>query len=130
MVREWRLVGSIGLLLAALAVPLSAVVVSSPGSVVTDFYYAANDGRYTDAEKLFSTQALAAIAAGQGGFKAYCDVRTKAATMATVEIVQEDIRGEGATVTARVAFKDGSSTDSVTELVREGNEWRIAVGPK
>lgn len=129
MVREWRLIGSIGLLLAALAVPLSAVV-SSPGSVVTDFYYAANDGRYADAEKLFSTQALAAIAAGQGGLKAYCDARTKNATMATVEIVQEDIRGEGATVTARIAFKDGSSTDSVTDLVRAGNEWRIAVGPK
>jgi hypothetical protein len=46
-----------------------------------------------------------------------------------VDITKEVIRGEGATVTANIAFKDGSTRyNDKTHLIKEKGSWKIALG--
>ena len=46
-----------------------------------------------------------------------------------VDITKEEIRGEGATVTANIAFKDGSTKNNdKTNLIKEKGSWKIALG--
>jgi len=94
---------------------------------------AANAGKYSEAERYFSTEALAAMKGplGQiaGGFKGIADSNTRNGQIRVVEVLKQEIRGEGATVTARIAFKDGSTKENdVTELIREKGEWKITLG--
>src|SRR6185503_15401863 len=47
-------------------------------------------------------------------------------TIAKVEIVKEEVRGEGAVVTANISFKDGPPLqDDRTELIKEDGSWRL-----
>ena|ERR1039457_6684721 len=105
----------------------------SPGEIVKSFYQAANEGKYSDAEQLLGEDADKAVKGdlGQlaGGFKHVCDLSTKDGTIVRVDIVKEDIRGEGATVVAKITYKDGSTkNDDKTELIKEKGSWKITLG--
>lgn len=102
----------------------------SPSDVVKDLYSAANEGKYSDAEKLFSQETLNAIKGllGQmgGGLKGICDENTKNGSITRVEILKEEIRGEGATVIARIYFKDNTTKENdKTSLIKEKGIWKI-----
>ncbi len=105
----------------------------SPGEVVQAFYMAANEGRYSDAKALLSEDLKKTIDGdlGQlhGGIKGVCDKGTKNGTVTKVDIVKQDIRGEGATVTAAVFFKDGSKeSEQISQLILESGSWKITGG--
>lgn len=118
---------TLALLLGACGGTFSAPLDNSPGAVVEVFYQAANEGRYSDAEQHLSTEALVAVK--QIGFKRLCDMNTRNGQIKTVEIMKEDIRGEGATVHARILFNDGKTKDNdITELIREKGTWKVALG--
>jgi hypothetical protein len=106
------------------------VLQESPSSVVKEFFALANEGKYTDAEKLLSTEFKGALngVIGQmtGGIKGLCDDVTKNGTLTRVEVVSEEVRGEGATVIAKLHFKDGSTKEDKTALRKENGKWRIA----
>lgn len=105
----------------------------SPGDVVKAFYTAANEGRYSDAKALLS-EGLKKIIDGDlgqanGGIKGACDDASKLGTITKVEILKQDIRGEGATVIATVFYKDGSKkNDDKTQLILENGSWKITNG--
>ena len=110
----------------------SAIFQASPTAVVQAFYAYANAGRYADAQELLSEEARNAIAGplGQlsGGWKGICDRNTKNGTIQLVEILSEDVRGEGATVIANISFRDGSSkSQDKTSLVKVGGKWKIGL---
>ncbi len=97
----------------------------SPSDVVKAVYASCNDGRYSEAEKLLSAAALAAVH-NSGGMKGVCDTNTKHGAITNVEITGEQIRGERTTVMARIHFRDGSTTENDrTELVKESSAWKI-----
>ena len=107
---------------------------NSPGDVAKAFYAAANEGRYSEAEQMLSEDAKNFIKGtlGQmvGGIKGICDQNTRDGTIARVDIQKEEVRGEGATVIAKISFRDGSSKDDdKTSLIREKGSWRITLGP-
>ncbi len=128
-----RILFLLGFLFAVVTGACQTLVGNSPGGVVRGFYKAANEGRYSDAEQYLSTDTLTAIKGplGQkaGGFKKISDDNTRNGQIKEIEITKEDIRGERATVYARIVFKDGQTkNDDVTELIKEKGDWKIALG--
>ncbi len=102
----------------------------SPSEVVKSVYAACNDGKYSEAEKYLSKDMTAlvhgSLGASQGGMKRACDESTRDGKMTRVEILSERIRGDGATVMARIHFQDGSTKEEdKTELVKEEGAWKI-----
>jgi hypothetical protein len=106
---------------------------NSPSAVVKAFYMAANDGKYSEAEDMLTKEAKDAVNGplGQmsGGFKGICDKNTKKGTISSVDVVSEDIRGEGASVTVTIHFKDGSEKkDDKNGLIRRDGKWQVTIG--
>jgi hypothetical protein len=104
----------------------------SPGGVLKAFLLAANEGKYSEAEQMLSEDAKRAyrveVLLAEGGFKGIIDKATKNGTIISVDIKSEKIRGEGATVAARVSYKDGSSEeDDNYPLIKENGSWKVTV---
>jgi hypothetical protein len=105
----------------------------SPGEVVKAYYIAANEGNFSELEETLSEGAKSALKShrGQlgGGIKGACDRESRNRSIIRVDITKEEIRGDGATVTANISFKDGSTkSNDKTHLIREKGSWKIAQG--
>jgi hypothetical protein len=58
-----------------------------------------------------------------------CDRKSRNGSIIRVDITKEEIRGESATVTANIAFKNGSTKNNdKTHLIKEKGSWKIALG--
>ena len=104
----------------------------SPGDVVKAFYTAANEGEFSELEETISEATIIALKShlGQlgGGIKGTCDRISRNGSIIRVEITKEEIRGQGATVTANISFKDGSTkSNDKTNLIKEKGSWKIAL---
>ena len=114
----------------------------SPGETVRRAYLAANAGNYSEANEYFSAETLQILQSSMGAFvggtKGSWDSVTRNGAITRIEIVQTQVRGEGATVTAQVYFQIGARppsldrdvghnprTDTVT-LIKERGRWKIA----
>jgi hypothetical protein len=102
----------------------------SPTAVVKSFYMAANEGKYSEAEGMLAKDAKNALSGplGQltGDWKRICDKITKNGSITSIEPVNEEIRGEGATVVVTIHFKNGTKKkDDETGLIRQDGKWRI-----
>ena len=105
----------------------------SPGEVVKASYMAANEGRYSDMKDLFSADGKKLLDSDMaqlaGGLKGICDKETKNGTISKVEIVSENIRGEGASVIVNIFYKDGSKkTNDSNGLILENGSWKLTGG--
>src|ERR1700688_789206 len=109
----------------------------SPSAVVQAFLAAANEGRYSDAQEMLSEGGRNVDVNSErgqraGGIRGICDQITKNGSIAKVVIVKEEIRGEGAVVTADVTFKDGSivkGDQNPIPLIKEKGAWKLTLGP-
>jgi len=63
-----------------------------------------------------------------GGIKGVCDTMTRNGKLVKVEIIKESERGEGADVTSRLHFKDGSTNDDHEPLIKVNGDWKISTG--
>jgi Domain of unknown function (DUF4878) len=104
----------------------------SPSSVIKKLFENCNAGNYSKAEAALSPDAQqflqGTIGALAGGIKGICDKGTRNGTLSSVEILTESTRGEGADVTARLHYKDGSTNDDHESLVKVDGDWKIALG--
>jgi hypothetical protein len=104
----------------------------SPSDVVKAAYMAANDGNYSAAAGYLSKDAREAIESGLGvligGMKGAWDKATRDCTIDRIDILEETIRGEGATVRIKIHFKDGSSKKDNEKLIREDGRWKMTIG--
>jgi hypothetical protein len=121
------------LILASLFVIDCVPSQKSPGDVVKAFYTAANEGEFSELEKTISEATIITLKShhGQlgGGIKGACDRKSRNGSIIRVDITKEEIRGEGATVTANIAFKDGSTKNNdKTHLIKEKGSWKISLG--
>jgi hypothetical protein len=110
-----------------------AIFSKSPGEVVKAAYMAANAGQYSDAEKYLSFEALNVIKGDLGGTRrrdegCMWDQTTRDGTIDRIEILKEDVRGEGAKVLFRIHFKDGKKEDDDEPLIKENGHWKITIG--
>jgi len=104
----------------------------SPSEVVIAAFMAANQGIYSEAEKYLSSAVINAVKTGwgndAGGLKGIWDRVTRNGTMDRIEILKEEIRGEGATVYFRIHFKDGATKNEDEPLIKENGQWKITLG--
>jgi len=104
----------------------------SPADVVKAFYMAGNEGKYSEAEKYLSSEALvlmkSELGALVGGMKGAMDEATKEGTIERIEILEEEIRGEGATVRLILHFRDGMKEEDDESLIQERGAWKITAG--
>jgi hypothetical protein len=101
-----------------------------PSEVVTAAYMAANEDKYSEAEKYLSSEALAAINEAEelaGGLKDVWDKKTRNGTIETIEIIRGDVKGEKATIAIRIHFKDGNIYDEHESLIKEGGQWKMTL---
>lgn len=104
----------------------------SPSEVVKAAYMAANEGKYSEAEKYLSSEVITAMKGGlgalAGGMKGAWDKTTRNGTIEKIEIIDEGVRGESATVKFRIHFKDGKTKDDDEPLIKENGQWKITIG--
>ena len=96
-----------------------------PEGTVKSWFNAMNAGKHSDAITYLSP-ALKEFANMDGG-KGMSDEMTQNGTMSKLEIVSSEVRGEGATVKARVHLKDGSVQDHDVSLVKQDGKWKITM---
>jgi hypothetical protein len=63
-----------------------------------------------------------------GGMKGAWDKATRNGSIERIEILREEVRGEGANVYFRIHFKDGSRQDTDEKLLKENGVWKITLG--
>jgi hypothetical protein len=127
------LVAAIGIALFVITIGYNAISQKLPSEVevVVTAYMAANDGKYSEVEKYMSSDAINAIksdlGALAGGMKGVWDKTTRNGTIQMIEILKEEVRGEGATVYFRIHFKDGKTEDGNEPLIKEDGQWKITI---
>jgi len=105
----------------------------SPAQVVKAFYMEYNEGKYSEVDRLLSADVSRAVhgplAQARGGFKGLCDFNTRNGTITRIDVISEEIRGEGATVIVRIRFRDGSVKENDRNLlIRENGGWKLTGG--
>lgn len=118
-------------LMACVFTACTALAGHGPADVVTMAYMAANAGKYSELEKYLSSEALNAmkgpLGAMAGGVKGIWDKETRNGTIDKIEVLGEDIRGEGGRVHIRVTFRDGNSKEDRVPMIQEKGEWRMTI---
>lgn len=103
---------------------------NSPAEVIQACFMAANEGRYSDIDRYLSREALKALEFKGvmlgAGKKGRWDWRTRNGMVEKIEILKEEVRGEGAKVKFKIHFKDGATRDDEEELIKEAGVWKIA----
>lgn len=104
----------------------------TPSETVIATYMAANEGKYSEAGKYLSSEVINAMKGGLGalvgGMKGIWDQSTRNGNIERIEILREEIRGEGATVYFRIHFKDGTTKNDDEPLIKENGVWKITIG--
>ena len=95
---------------------------STPSNHVKSVWEAGNAGNYSEATAGFSSQMSAAL---ENTAQFWNNV-TRKGTITKVEIEQEEVRGDGATVWYSLYFKDGQKKSRADTLIKEGGRWKIS----
>ena len=133
MRRTWHVLSAVSLALAVAAAGCEGtkgggVSAKAPNEVVKAGYMAANAGQYSEADKYLSSPGLNLVKREMGGTKNLWDQVTRSGTIDKIEILKEEVRGEGAKVYLRTHFKDGQTLKDSVPLIKETGEWKIAPG--
>ena len=102
-----------------------------PAKAFTAALMTANEGKYSEANEYLSSE-VKQVVQGQlgalaGGTKGMWDKYTSNGTVQRVEVVKEEIRGEGATVVCNIYYKDGSvKSNDKTDMIKEKGSWKFA----
>ena len=103
----------------------------TPSEVVKAAYMSANKGLYSEVKNCMSSEALTLLkgelGAMVGGLKGVWDEATHQGNINKIEILKEEVRGEGAKVYVKLTYKDGSTKNDDESLIKENGEWKISV---
>lgn len=113
------------MLMSTISLALVGCGGGGPEGTVKKWFNAMNEGKHSEAVK-YLAPALAEFAKMDGG-KAMSDDMTNSGTMSKLEIVSSEVRGEGATVNARVHYKDGGVEDQTVTLVKIDGDWKVTL---
>jgi len=104
---------------------------SSPSTTVKAFYETANSGKYDEAKKFLSSEFLNAlngpIGAIGGGTRGILGQATRNGSIEQVEVMNEEIKGEGAVVHVKLHLKGGKIETDDTPLIKEKGVWKVTI---
>jgi hypothetical protein len=123
---------TVGFILVACGSGGGGLFKKGPADVAKAAYMAANEGRYSEVEQYLSSDAINAVksslGAMAGGMKGIWDKTTRNGTIERIEILKEEIRGEGARVQFKIYFKGGATKEDHESLIQEKGSWKITIG--
>jgi hypothetical protein len=99
---------------------------TSPSHVLVTTIMKANAGRYLAAEECLLPEASTALSSKVAS-QLLWDSLTKKGTVQNITVLQEQIRGEGATVRISIAYADGTSSQAEEMLRKVDGQWKISV---
>lgn len=99
----------------------------SPSETVKATIGNANQGRYSSATNGLSRQLRFLM--NQGMEKLLWDGVTRNGRVSTVEILKEEVRGEGATVRFKIHYKNGGPVTLERHLLKEDGDWKLLTLP-
>jgi hypothetical protein len=94
----------------------------SPSDTLKNTLLKANEGKYSEAQDALSSE-VKKLFEGEMS-KLVWDSITKQRTIKSVEVGKEQVRGEGATVSLKIVYKDGSSIEAEEEMIKEDGKWK------
>ncbi len=104
----------------------------SPSQAVKALYMAANEGRYSEADKYLSSDlkefedSILELTDAPDWVRQYRWVAlTRDGTVKEIEILKEDVRGQYALVDWIVHFEDGETEEMTEIFVKEGGQWKM-----
>lgn len=100
----------------------------SPSEVVIAASMAGNEAKYSEAGKYLSSTAISNInttALWGGSMKGMWDGQTRNGTVEKVEILKEEVRGEGGKVFFRFRYKNGRTCNGHFYMIKEQGQWKI-----
>ena len=101
-----------------------------PSDVVVAAYMNKSKNKYSEFEKYLSAEALTAIKETtelDSGIKDVWDKKTRNGIIDGIEIIQEDVQGEKATIALRLYFNDGYISDEHECLIKEDGQWKMTL---
>jgi len=98
---------------------------NSPSGVVKKALMKANEGMYSEAQEYLSSEMRKALESGEAR-KVLWDSITRKGTIKDVESLKEEVRGEGATVSFKIIYKDGKTIELEESLVKEDGKWKVS----
>jgi len=125
--KVWLAIAGAAAFVIVLIVVVAVVLVGgrSPSEALRQTFLYANEGKYSDANNGLSAH-IKAIQDQSGMMKQLWDDVTRNGQIARVEILDEQSRGEGATVRYRIHYKNGRPYEGEEELIKEGGKWKFA----
>jgi len=99
---------------------------SGPGDVVRAARLAANQGRYTEANRYLSKAMLALARQQRVDMVAVWDWETRGRQLRSVTILATTLRRHDALVAYTITYADGITRTDTTRLVREDGQWKEA----
>jgi hypothetical protein len=105
--------------------PASPAKPQTPGDSVKQILKSANEGVYSEANAGLSAQ-IRKVIEERAMTRQLWDGITRAGTIAKVEIVKEEIRGEGAIVAVKVHYKNAKAETRHEALLKEDGQWRFS----
>jgi hypothetical protein len=101
-----------------------------PSDVVVAAYMNTSKNKYSEFKKYLSAEALTAIKETTelaSGIKDVWDKKTRNGIIDGIEIIQEDVQGEKATIALRLYFNDGYISDEHECLIKEDGQWKMTL---
>lgn len=99
---------------------------SSPTESLNALFDHAKNGEYSEMEKYISTNILNAMESNGYGMNAYADDITQDGDIEAIEVVSEDIKGEGATIQYIAKYKDDTEKEESVSLIKEDDTWKVS----
>jgi hypothetical protein len=96
---------------------------STPSEAFKTTLLKANQGKYSEIDDSLSDEGRK-FAQALGDRSMMWDVLTRKGTIKNVEVLKEEIRGEGATLRFRLTFKDGGTAEGEERFVKEKGVWK------
>lgn len=102
-----------------------------PGEAVRQFYMHLNEGDYSSAMALYSSEATEVLEdpslSSETVFAEWADAETRQGRIDGVKLITEDRDAETATIEFEVLYTDGSSKTSRVTLTREDGQWKLGL---
>lgn len=114
-------------LLLVLCFNITGCIGNSPSGVIKDFYQYIENGKINDAFDLISEEGKQLLSLGGGAnfLARFTENMKKQGGIKSIEIINEQIHGDRATVQHIMKFGNGATDKNTEQLIKQHGKWKI-----
>lgn len=98
----------------------------SPSDVTSNLFDYASENEFSKMEKYISSNLLTVFENNGYDMNSYANNITEEGRIESIEILNETIKGEGASVDYKALYSDGTEEKQTVDLIKENNVWKIS----